>query len=64
MSWGTDKLSEMEIKNSFDKLFKKDEKIDMIIGADIIFWPASLDPLMETLNVRLVEGFKKVGSAG
>lgn len=52
MSWGDDKLSELEIKNPQNQVFKKDEKIDMIIGADIIFWPPSLDPLMVTLNVK------------
>jgi Putative methyltransferase. len=44
-------LADLNLTNNFQKSFTKDDKIDIIIGADIIYWPESLDPLMETLNV-------------
>jgi hypothetical protein len=50
-NWGTDKLAELNVQNDFGNSLTPSDKIDMIIGADIVFWPASLDPLMQTLNV-------------
>jgi hypothetical protein len=42
--WGKDKIADL-------KDVKEGAKIDVIIGADIIFWPDSLPPLMQSLNV-------------
>ena len=52
ISWGEESLNDLCIENSFGKKFSKEDKIDVVMGADVIFWPESIDGLLKTLNVR------------
>ncbi len=52
ISWGEGSLKDLSIENSFGKKFSKEDKIDVLMGADVIFWPESLDGLLQTINVN------------
>ena len=51
-------MKELKFENSFGKKFDKTEKVDVIMGADVIFWPESLDGLLQTLDVSLDQDIK------
>ena len=52
ISWGESCLKNLDSENKFGKKFTKDDKLDVVFGADVIFWPESLDGLIETLYVN------------
>lgn len=52
--WGNDKLKDIKLENSFKKTvdFSK-EKLDVLVGADVIYWPQYLPDLFQTIKVKL-----------
>ena len=51
IGWGEQSLESLNLENFFGNKFTKDDKIDIVMGADVIFWPESLDGLLQTLDV-------------
>jgi len=47
-------LKNLDSTNIFGKKFTSEDKLDIVMGADVIFWPESLDGLVETLDVIIV----------
>lgn len=54
ISWGENCLKNLDSTNIFGKKFTSEDKLDIVMGADVIFWPESLDGLVETLDVIIV----------
>jgi len=53
ISWGENCIKNIDTENKFGKKFNNDDKVDIVMGADVIFWPESLDGLLETLDEAL-----------
>jgi len=53
-AWGSDSLKDLQITNVQNKTIDFSvEPVDILMGADVIFWPESLIPLMLTIKETL-----------
>lgn len=54
--WGNDKLKDIKLENTFKKtVVLSKEKLDVLIGADVIYWPKYLPDLFQTIKVKSLD---------